>query len=222
MTHAHPECDRTGINTAAVFHLVCPALEFLDKGKTRLNVPAPVAAKTAEVLWSVTQTLYREEQRRQKDAVRAERQAEARGRQRSSLRVPLTEAVPQVAWEAYQSGTGGDKYQLSVRDYYYELRPLLARFGYAGDELDFNYFSQTLLPEYRRRPDAPPMPLLYYKPRGVLYEPHAEGRQIEIGTREVEDYEFPAWRFNKILYIEKQGVWEALKGPRSPSGSTWR
>src|SRR5262249_26914699 len=44
----------------------------------------------------------------------------------------------------------------------------------------------------------------------VLYEPHS-GRQTPLGTREVDAYQFPAWLYNKILYIEKKGLWPTLQ-----------
>src|SRR5262249_31350598 len=66
--HANPRGRDTTTHTAAAFHLVCPALEFLDKGKTRLRVPGEVATAIARVLWLVTKELYAEEERRQRDA----------------------------------------------------------------------------------------------------------------------------------------------------------
>src|SRR5205085_2671634 len=54
--------------TAAAFHLVSPALEFLDKGKTRLKVPLEVAEQiAAKALWPAVKDLFREEERRRKD-----------------------------------------------------------------------------------------------------------------------------------------------------------
>jgi hypothetical protein len=77
--------------------------------------------------------------------------------------------------------------------------------------LDFNYFSQDLLIEYQRT--VRPLPQLYYDPRGVLYEPHT-GQAMPLGTREVRDYTFPSWLYDKILYVEKKGVWPILQGAR--------
>jgi hypothetical protein len=51
---------------------------------------------------------------------------------------------------------------------------------------------------------------LYYDPRGVLYEPHT-GVAIPLGTQEVEGYVFPSWLYDKILYVEKKGVWPILQ-----------
>jgi hypothetical protein len=78
-------------------------------------------------------------------------------------------------------------------------------------ELDYDYFSQDLLTQYR---DVyGPISGLYYDPRGVLYEPHT-GKALPLGTREVDGYQFPAWLYDKILYIEKKGLWPVLEAAR--------
>jgi hypothetical protein len=54
---------------------------------------------------------------------------------------------------------------------------------------------------------------LYYEPRGFLIEPHT-GRKVPVGTREVADYVPPQFLYNKLLYVEKQGlvpIFEAAK-----------
>src|SRR3712207_3419910 len=56
---------------------------------------------------------------------------------------------------------------------------------------------------------------MYRDPRGTLYHPHI-GQDIALGTLAVEEYERPGWTFNKVLYIEKEGFFEALKAARWP------
>ena len=51
---------------------------------------------------------------------------------------------------------------------------------------------------------------MYREPRGSIYHPHRD-ETITLGTLMVEDYERPAWTFNKLVYIEKEGAQEALK-----------
>src|SRR3954466_5131462 len=51
--------------------------------------------------------------------------------------------------------------------------------------------------------------------RGTLYHPHA-GHDIPLGTLAVEQYERPNWIFNKVLFIEKEGFFEALKAAQWP------
>jgi len=57
--------------------------------------------------------------------------------------------------------------------------------------------------------------LMYREPRGSITHPHRD-ETITLGTLMVEQYERPAWNFNKLLYIEKEGAQEALKQDRWP------
>ena len=54
---------------------------------------------------------------------------------------------------------------------------------------------------------------MYREPRGSITHPHRD-ETITLGTLMVEHYERPAWSFNKLLYIEKEGAQEALKQDR--------
>src|SRR5262245_46872342 len=56
---------------------------------------------------------------------------------------------------------------------------------------------------------------MYREPRGSIYHPH-RGDTIMLGTLSVENYERPAWTFNKVVFIEKEGWVEALKAVRWP------
>jgi Histidine kinase-, DNA gyrase B-, and HSP90-like ATPase len=197
--------DETPTTTAVAVHLACPVLEFLDRGKTRLKVPPPMAADIAKALWHLVKDLYQEEERRRKDAARAERAARARERA-PSPRWSLIDAVFEVLPEAWQHATGNDQYPVSSRFLFYPVRKLIQR--WTDKDLDYDYFSQDLLVEFQRQHG--PLHGLYYDPRGVLYEPHT-GKAIPLGTREVDAYQFPAWLYDKILYVEKKGVWPILQ-----------
>jgi hypothetical protein len=197
--------DETATKTAVAVHLVCPVLEFLDRGKTRLKVPPAIAAAIAKALWPVVKDLYQAEERRRKDAARAERDARER-EWKPSPRCSLIDAVFEVLPEAWQHATGNDQYPVSSRFLFYPVRKLIQRL--TDKDLDYDYFSQDLLVEYQRRHG--PLRGLYYDPRGVLYEPHT-GNAIPLGTREVDAYQFPAWLYDKILYVEKKGVWPILQ-----------
>lgn len=193
-------------HVAAAFHLVCPALDFLDRAKTRLKVPEQVARDTGRALWAVCKTIYQEEKRRERDAARAERAERERERALRRREWTLKNAVFEVLPEALEKATGGGMYPVSARTLYYQVRPLIQ--AYTQKELDYNYFSQQLLVEYQEL--FGPLELLYYDPRGCLYEPHT-GRTVALGTREVDAYDFPDWVFDKVLYMEKKGLWSVLE-----------
>jgi hypothetical protein len=195
--------DTARHRTAAAVHLVCPSLEFLDRGKTRLKVPSTMAEAITKALWAVTKALYDEEEQRQKDGAKAERAARERLRAAERTgRWHMKEAVFQVMQHAWRHTSGNEAYAVSSRFLYYAVRKFIQQ--YTDKPLDYGYFSQDLLPEYQRRHGK--LDGLYYDPRGVLYEPHT-GKAIPLGTREVENYVFPAWLYDKILYVEKKGVW---------------
>ncbi len=67
--------------------------------------------------------------------------------------------------------------------------------------------------EYQRKFEE--LPQLYYKPRENLYEPHTQN-EIKLGTREVKSYYFPELLYNKILYVEKEGLFDVLKAAQIP------
>lgn len=89
------------------------------------------------------------------------------------------------------------------------MRNRIKRFGYDADELSYKYFSQTILPDYRR--EVRELPKVNYEPRGILYEPHEGGEEVRLGTRSVAEYNFPDYVFDKILYIEKNGRVDILR-----------
>lgn len=195
--------------TAAVFHLTCPALEFMDRGKSSLEIPGAMADDIGKAVWLVVKELYKDAKRREKDARAQERREEERYRQNKEERWTVKEAVFHVLPEAIRKGTGSGKYPISARNLYYQVRPLIREI--VDSDLRYNYFSQELLISYQEENGA--IEKLYYDPRGILYEPHS-GRMVSLGTREVERYEFPKWEFNKLLYIEKKGLWPILKESR--------
>jgi hypothetical protein len=160
-----------------------------------------ISEAMTKVLWSVTKTLYEEEEQRRKDGARAERHARERRQAEQTQRWHMKDAIFAVMQEAVKHASGNGTSPFSQRFLFYPVRKLIQQ--YTKKELTQNYFAQMLV-EYQR--EHGPLQGLYYDPRGVLYEPHT-GKAIPIGTREVESYIFPAWLYDKILYVEKKGVW---------------
>jgi hypothetical protein len=189
-----------GTPVAAAVHLVCPALEFLDRGKTQLQLPPAVAAAVAEVLWRVGKVRYREARDRERDARKAAQRDEQRRRAAARPQCSLSDACFAEMRTALAHASGDGQYTVSVKDLHYALRPLVQQ--YTDKTLEYSYFSQTVVTAYRQQVGE--LPGLCYDPRGVLIEPHTR-KEIPLGTRDVGDYRFPAWRFDKILYVEKKG-----------------
>lgn len=68
--------------------------------------------------------------------------------------------------------------------------------------IQYHYFTTNLLPDYERRYGK--IENLARDVRGHLYEPHTK-IYTELNTVNVRDFEAPVERYNKILYIEKEG-----------------
>ena len=198
---------------AAVVHVTCAAPVFTDKGKTRLDVPAPVADTFARVLWQAGKALHRE--KRQADrAGQAERRAADRARKAAGRpRITKKDAVFAVIPEAIRLQRGGTDLPFSAHSLFYKIRPLVLQL-LPGETLTASYCEQTLIPAYER--EHGPIAGMYREPRGELHEPHdPDGhRVVALGTREVETYIPPEWTFDKVLVVEKAGLWPVLEAAR--------
>jgi DNA topoisomerase VI subunit B len=153
--YAHPV--RGDVHTAVAVHLVGPALQTLDKGKTRVRVPPAVAEEASRTLWLATKVLHARGESRKKDAAREERADQERERQRRAGEWPLKRAVFHVVREAMDKASGGAKYRVSAHTLFYHVRPLVQR--YTSRLLKSNYFEQELLPCYQQ--ERGPIPGLY-------------------------------------------------------------
>jgi len=198
-------------SAAVAVHITAAAPTTLDRGKTRLSVDDPEFEEAVEkALWSVGKELYEEAKKRERDAAAAEREHERALKRwdQKTKRITKADACYRVMWEAYLYSTGNESLPTMARDLYYAVRNRIESFGYDADELGYNYFSQTILPDYRREEQE--LPLVNYDARGTLHEPH-DGERIELGTRSVAEYNFPDYVFDKVLYIEKKGRVEILQ-----------
>lgn len=122
-----------------------------------------------------------------------------------SIRAVVFAVLP----EAWAAGTGNGALPISTRTLFYKVRPLFQQ--RCDRELKYSYFAYTLLPAYQRARE--PLRGLYYDPRGELHEPHTS-TVVQLGTREVASYQLPAWTFDKVLYVEKKGLWPVLQAAR--------
>jgi hypothetical protein len=190
----------------AFLHLVCPALTFLDRGKSRLDLPPKMAEAIAETLWKAAQPLYREGERRRKDASKAERASQVPPRGQEPT---IKDAVFAIMPQALSAATGNGQLESNTRRLFYQARRLVQEL--TSRPLEWGYFNE-LFTLYRAE-HAAECSLIFNDPRGVLYEPHT-GRSVPVGQRQVEAYVFPAWVYHSILYVEKKGVMPTLQAAR--------
>ncbi|MCB8820916.1 toprim domain-containing protein [Microvirga rosea] len=112
--------------------------------------------------------------------------------------------------EGVAKASGNGAYRFNQRQLFYVLRPFVI--AALGTEPSWDNFCRIITEYEEQHGDIRGM---YRDPRGTLYHPHIRG-DISLGTLAVEQYCRPAWTFNKVLYIEKEGFFEALKEARWP------
>jgi hypothetical protein len=106
---------------------------------------------------------------------------------------------------AIAKASGYGAYRFSPRQVFYVVRPLVREA--VGAELQWGNF-ETIIGDHELEQGE--IAGMYRDPRGTLYHPHHRD-SIPLGTLQVERYQRPEWTFNKILFIEKEGFFEALK-----------
>src|SRR5262249_42317556 len=99
-------------------------------------------------------------------------------------------------------------FRFAQRQLLYAFRPIVRE--ETGKELTTANFT-AIITAYEAEHGE--IPLMYREPRGSIYHPH-RNEMITLGTLMVEEYDRPAWTFNKLLYIEKEGFSEALRAVR--------
>jgi hypothetical protein len=103
------------------------------------------------------------------------------------------------------------RYRFHWRQVFYRLRPIVEKA--IGEQLNWRYFDQQIVNDYEA--EYGEERFAYRDPRGTFYVPHS-GESIPLGTLQVEQFRRPEWHFNKVLFIEKEGFFEALKADGFP------
>jgi hypothetical protein len=132
-------------------------------------------------------------------------------RPRDALRPNIKSVVFAHLAEQVAIVSDNRRYRFNWRQVFYRLRPIVK--AQLGEDLNWDYFSQTLVLDYEEAHGKER--LAYRDPRGTFYEPHG-GREFPLGTLAVEEYRREPWRYNKVLFIEKEGFAEALKADGWP------
>jgi hypothetical protein len=196
--------------TAVAIHFISPVVSYQDLGKSSIDTrglhPAPKQKTIATALWEVSKTLYKEEKRRRKQASSPVKEKKPPGEREPDQK----EAAFMVMEEAVRHVSGNGTLPYGARRLFYRVRDMIPAITSKRFNPDngYKYFSQTVLTEYQQKHGK--LEGLYYDPRGRLHEPHTK-KTVDIGTREVEAYNFPNYVFDKILFVEKKGQMPLLE-----------
>jgi hypothetical protein len=89
--------------------------------------------------------------------------------------------------------SGDGEFRFNSRQLFYGLRPIVMK--ETGEELKLGNFT-GIITDYEA--DNGEIPGMYREPRGSITHPHRD-ETITLGTLMVEEYERPAWTFNKLV-----------------------
>jgi len=184
-------------------HLVCPQVNFTDRGKGLVDLPRTIAEELADKIKAVTKNWTKEKSRADKDNQLKERQLDKLRNQRQAPAISTKDAASQVMKEAYLKASANNTLPANARQIMYAARPLIMEL--TEKPLDDKYFTQNLLPNFlEEHPELTKNWKVVYDARGHLNEPHC-GKRIGLGTLEVEAYTIPEHLYGGILFIEKEG-----------------
>jgi hypothetical protein len=167
-----------------------------------------------------TRTKKAEERSPASRSYRAQRMTQERG-------VSFKDAAAEIMRTAFLKASGNGQYPANARQIMYAVRPHIQK--RTGKQLEPNYFTQTLLPDYLNEHDVDWD--VVYDARGHFTEPHG-GNSFGIGTLDVRSYlagfhkpsfvdggfsqgkvetSGPSGNFGAVLFIEKEGFDPILK-----------
>jgi hypothetical protein len=191
----------------------------MTKNKSR-DMASDIIGLVREGTKKWTRTVKAEEHSPASRRYRASRMTRERG-------ISIKKAAAQIMEAAYMEVSGNGRLPGNARQVMYKARPHIQKV--TGRELDDNYFTQTLLPDYQDEHGVDWD--VIYDARGHFTEPHT-GRSFGIGTLEVRNYlthlhdpsvieagfghakvetTGPSGNFGAVLFIEKEGFDPILK-----------
>jgi DNA topoisomerase VI subunit A len=191
----------------------------------------------ANVINGLTDSVTKKWAEQRKKEERGSRSRHSRSQYYYSDRVNFTDVAAAILPNAYAHASGGGRYTVSKRQLYYACREQFKK--ETDRELEYSYFANTLLVQYRNRNQAATRSWkITADPRGSFLIPNAgHAVRIPVGTLEIDDYlrksrigtdplaldasldvEWPSeaagQRYRAILYIEKEGFGPLLKEAR--------
>ena len=210
-------------NVVVVLHVARPRIQYTDRGKSAVVLPAAVASKAIDAVELVTKRWAKV----RKADDRSETARENR-HARMTRRADRATTIKDAAWEimevAYLKASANDTLPAHARQIMYAARPYIQE--ETGRPLDDKYFTQTLLPDYIEQHDRADWNVVF-DARGHFHEPHT-GHGVPLGTIEIREYleevadhrvgdsDFdvrehqyptrgPQHRYGAILFVEKEG-----------------
>jgi len=192
------QCADEDASVAVFVHVACPVVEYRDRGKSSIAVTDKLGAEIKRAVIKVTDRWRKKQKQEEAEAERRRRQKE-RSSRRQNQDLPLNQAIFCVLHDGIRDASGNGRVVFPVRNLFYAVRDLVQE--HTSRPLKYSWFQQVVN-EYEAEHGE--IDLMYRDPRGYLVEPHT-GREVPLGTRAVDAYDFPLHLYDKILYVEKKG-----------------
>ncbi len=205
-----------------ILHVACPRLEFTDRAKTQITLPAEIRDALVESIAYVGKEWKSAKNSADRRNRVSQRAIEEMQRQKRSREYNIKEAAAEIMSKAYAQASGGGKFSPNSRQVMYKARPLILKLTGGKIWKQSSYFTQTLLPDFiTEHPDIVADWDVLFDARGHVLEPHT-GKCVDLGTAGVRTY-VEAWqrdsrqtcgpsnRFSFALFLEKEGFNDQLR-----------
>ncbi len=209
--------DGRGLGSVFAVIIECPSVqELIDLGflvPTKFGKPAKRAGRDIAEAMSAEQkraAVHREQQ--QREEAQQQRLADRTARQERLAQIeaqkPARKALPDICDVVLEllpnaieieSASG---LMFNTRRLLYRIRDEVQR--RSGKELVQSYFDKLITEIEAEQGDL--SPLLIREARGSFSIPHDPAGATPLGTLAVRNFHRPAWRFNKIIAIEKDDL----------------
>ena len=209
-------------------HVTCPRLDFVDRAKSRLILPAAISAAFTQAITQTTKHWTAIKRQADRHDRAQQRDLDHYLRQQRKQFLNVKEASYQVMEESYLKASGNGQYPASARQIMYAARPEVMHLTNGKLWKRDEYFTQRLLPAFlREHPEQTQEWDVVFDARGHLREPHT-AHMIGLGTLEVRAYcnhwhahireavesitlahdcptKGPGNRYQFALFVEKEG-----------------
>jgi hypothetical protein len=175
-------------------HIITPFMPISSIGK------APDIRPFADLIAEAVKSSFN---RSRQDAPLTEKQPRPPKVERPPRPPSQAEVISSVLDQAIAHTSSNGQFAFSLRNLFYSVRPLVARF-LPGQELKYGYFSQVIGDYENEHGDIAG---LLRDPRGTFQDGNTV---VPLGTTDVAAYDRPAWKFHKLLFVEKEDTARVL------------
>ena len=218
-----------GDPVVVLVHLVCPAVQFTDRGKTKATLPRPIADDLQRMVKLATARFTKAKRQADRDGQMTARALEELANAHKVKPTTVTKAAYSVMVVSYLKASSNNTLPANARQIMYVARPLIIQLtGKKSPWKNSATFTQKLLNGFiADNPELCNDWDVVFDDRGHFTEPHT-GKLIGIGTLAVRGYirgwkkeieekidniqitsrigtSGPALRFKFALFVEKEG-----------------